>query len=237
MQFPANPALNEETQPAGSPYTYKWDGTVWTVLGGNAAISGGLAAAQGGGGGVTAFGGFSPVQEVDLSTAGNYAQFALSAGSDYEFQFMGMRPVVNDYRLDVQFSADNGSTWSDQSNQYGFQITGNQSNAGPDYFGFVRWEGNPGRGFIGAEQDSGTGNPPSRVTVYIQSHDVPAIQTIAYGTGTSYSSTATPFLIYTYYTRLLAERLDNAVRFGYVDAAGTRSAFQEGLVRAYRRIR
>ena len=238
MQFPANPSVGDETNPTGSPYTYKWDGTVWTVLGGNAAISGGAAAAMQPASAPSTRAGYNQVQEVALSGVGNYAQFALSSGSDYEFEFLGMRPVTNDYTLDMQLSADSGATWSDQSSQYGFQIGGNESSTGADAYGFVRWEGNPGRGLIGAAQSSGTSKPASRISAFIQSHDVAAIQTIAWGTCTSYASTDTPFLIATYYTRLLAERIDNAVRFGYVDnATGTRSAFQEGIVRVYRRVR
>ena len=34
MDFPSSPSVNDTHSPAGSPYTYQWDGTVWIIAGG-----------------------------------------------------------------------------------------------------------------------------------------------------------------------------------------------------------
>lgn len=232
IDFPNTPNPGDEWQPPGSPYTYRWEDPVWTIVGGDPP-----AGAVGMGGGAAAGGGYEHQLTLPLAGQGDFVTSALLAGYDYEFQFIGSRPSAAGHRHSVQFSDDGGVTWSQAGADYGYQIEGNKSPTGTDFYADVRWENNEGRGYITDEQESAGAMPPSRVSAFIQSHDIATAQTNCFGTCTSYAPTGGPFLVATFYTRLLLERLDNACRFTYVNGAGSRSPYSAGECRIYRRAR
>lgn len=231
IDFPNNPSPGDPWQPPGSPFVYEWDPPVWKVIGSDTPIGIGLAAQQQAAAGT----GYEIQSEVDLSTVGDFFQIDLLAGCDYEFQILGGRPTADDYRLSMQVST--AGVWNQGSTGYGYQISGNESDSTEDFFAEVRWENNQGRGYITASQTNNIAKPPSRVSAYIQSHDLADAQTIAYGTCTSYASTPTPFLIANFYTRYLTYEVNDGVRFTYINSVGTRTPFLEGVGRVYSRQR